>query len=1197
MSSWHTSQLSYAFGIGGMMSFYGIVGVIVYMLPPSSVGNTEKIVIIALVLLTLPFALLIAFFGARRRKKREAADAAAAEAASAADPAAAVTAAKTAVTPTGKYPELEQGISETVQFLRSSSLGDGGKDALYSLPWYIVAGPPRSGKTSLIVGSDLDFQTLPSQRQSEQKFIRATTSVNWRVTSEAVFIDTSGRYQTEGADSDEWSALLELIRKNRPDRPIDGILIAVDVEQIIKGDDRGSEELAKVLRTRIDDAIQRLKVRFPVYTVFTHADGIEGFRDSFSISKNDGRSLVWGSTIPLEKGENGQSMFDAEFELLHNSAMKRRLLRLSAPFPPVRQLRIFNFPLHFGSARRKIGAFVATLFRPNPFSENPLFRGFYFSASPAAKSSPNAPQTVADTYFTHRFFRDVLLRDKDVVRAFQAQKQGAPLLGWASILLGAALAIILLALSGVSLYNNKKMLEDARSRGEALIAITQTQAYKDPAKADEKATRNEIEATESLRELIVKLDDYERNGAPWYMRFGLYSGNRVYKQHLLKVYMDVIEHRYKTATIAKVQADLKKFSASNPVVNPSQLTDAEEALLGKNYDLLKAYLMLAGPYKDKADSAHIASALKDYWTTEGKIPSDLKPKAALQLEFWAKQVDRDDEDYGFPRIPVDDKLVAETRAKLQAFPAVFRYYKRKVTEISKTVDEKVGPTTVDAILARNGADARFLDGAYQVRSIFTRSGNELMKKAIAEADEKLSEDDWVMGEVGKSKIAQTTDSKKLEDRYYRDYADEWRAFAKGITVRQYKTKEDAAAALQVFSLENSPMKVLMIEIARNTNLSAPPEVVGWWDWIKSFFVSQENANAGGTPPEKEFQPLFEFVGKKGQKDRAPVDNYGAALQNVYKNLNGISVEKLKQVSDDLANEKDDGLKLVSNERAITGMIQSFTTSSTQELATVLQQPLGNLKSLLGQGAQDQLKKVWNEQIMPAAKEIEKGFPFEDGQTESDLTKLTAFLNPTDGKLSKFYDERLKKYFEESNGQLKLKDTAEIKFSDEFVAYLNNAFALRKALYGSGNTPKFEYAFALKVAKDSLVEVAIDGQKVTSEGTASINGSFPAAQSAETGVIVSSGASGSTSTGPPAGTSNTPVPLPPSSDSSSLKFPGTWGLFRFVDAGRPQKQAGGEYNLSYSVGGRSVSATIKPSGGDLFDKSIFKRVRAPQNMLK
>jgi hypothetical protein len=57
------------------------------------------------------------------------------------------------------------------------------------------------------------------------------------------------------------------------------------------------------------------------------------------------------------------------------------------------------------------------------------------------------------------------------------------------------------------------------------------------------------------------------------------------------------------------------------------------------------------------------------------------------------------------------------------------------------------------------------------------------------------------------------------------------------------------------------------------------------------------------------------------------------------------------------------------------------------------------------------------------------------------------------------------------------------------------------------------------------------------------------------------------------------------------------LFRFVDAGRPQKQAGGEYLLSYSVGGKTIAATIKPTGGDLFDKNIFRQLKAPQSFLK
>jgi hypothetical protein len=38
-------------------------------------------------------------------------------------------------------------------------------------------------------------------------------------------------------------------------------------------------------------------------------------------------------------------------------------------------------------------------------------------------------------------------------------------------------------------------------------------------------------------------------------------------------------------------------------------------------------------------------------------------------------------------------------------------------------------------------------------------------------------------------------------------------------------------------------------------------------------------------------------------------------------------------------------------------------------------------------------------------------------------------------------------------------------------------------------------------------------------------------------------------------------------------------------------------MSYSVGGKAFSATIKPSGGDPFDKSLFRNLKAPQTILK
>ncbi len=1198
MSSWHTGQLKYALGLGSIMSFYGIVTFIVVMMPEGSVAKDQKIIVIVLVLLTLPFTLLVGFLASRRSKKKAAAKEAESQAGKQADETT-QQAPATKAAPVGTYTQVSEGAEEAVQFLKSSNLGVGGKDAVHSLPWYVVAGAPKTGKSSLVLASNLNFQNLPSQRQSEMKFIRPTGSVDWRVTSDALFIDTAGRYQTEGVDGEEWASLLETIKKYRSNRPIDGFILVVDASSILKSDDRQNEELAKTLRTRLDDAMQRLKVRFPVYLVFTNADSIEGLRDSFSSSKNENTALVWGATIPIEKSENAQALFDGEYELLHNSLMKRRLVRLSAPFPPVRQLRIFNFPLHFGSARRKFGSFVNALFRPNPFSENPFLRGFYFTAAPAGKASPQGVQTIGTSFFTERFFRDVLLRDKDLVRTMVAQRQRPPILGWVLTSLGALVVLAFLTMAGISLASNKQMLAEATRAGESALVLRRADANKDVLAKSPDEVRDEVRVMDEMKTFMTRLDNYERNGAPLYMRFGLYSGNSIYRNNLLPLYFNIIERRFKAPTVRRLEAELQKF-ASGETTATSQPNAEEEQRLDRYYNLLKAYLMLSDGsqvidgntilYREKAEATHVSNTLKEFWVAESKVPNDMKAAAEQHLEFWAKQIDRHGDASSFPRIALNEKLVEESRRKLQTFPAVNRYYSNQVTRISKEIDDKIGPTTVEAILGRNGADASYLTGSHRVPSAFTRPGVDLMKTAFAEADERLSEDDWVMGEIGKRQlnVAQATDQTKLEDFYYRDYADHWRRFVTGIQLRPYKNRSDASEALQILSSANSPIKILVRDIERNTNLSAKLDSGSWWDTITNLFSRSKTDVVGNTQPEKEFRPLTTFVGKPDDGENAPIEKYQAQLGQVYSRFSTVTDDSLRRVIEQMGDEQDP-LDINKREQAIVSMLSGFTeTPSGQEVSKLLQQPILNLKTLLGAGIKQQLQKAWNEEILPAAAEIESGYPFQESQTEADLAKLTAFLNPNDGRLSKFYKDRLEKYFEESGGFLKPVETADVQFSDEFVTYLNNAFALRAALFGTNPTPKFDYEFNLRPTQDALVEVTIDGQKVSSVGTGSNRLSFPAAQSAETGVLVTVLSSGTSS---PDGTT------PPAGPASSNPFQGTWGLFRFVDASNPTKQAGGEYLLSFSAGGTSVGASIKSSGGDIFDKAIFRQVKAPKAFMK
>ena len=1202
--SWHVNQLKYALGFGGMMSFYGAVTLVILFIPPGSFGGRQyQVAVILLVLLTLPFALIMMFVASRRAKKKARLEAEAAQQPAENAPAASgAPAAQSA--PVGNYANLTSSAEETVQFLKTSNLGSSGRDAVYSLPWYLVAGAPRAGKSSLVLSSNLNFQTLPSQRQSEQKFIRPTGSVDWRVTSDAVFVDTAGRYQSEGIDAEEWASLLETIKKYRGNRPVDGFLLVVSAETILKSDERQMDELAKVLRARLDETMQRLKVRFPVYVVFTHADAIEGFRDSFSSSKNEDKTLVWGATIPIEKSDNAQALFDSEYEILHNSLMKRRIVRLSAPFAPVRQLRIFNFPLHFGSARRKFGAFVNALFRPNPFSENPFLRGFYFTASPVGKTNGNAA-VVGNPYFTERFFRDVVLRDKDLVKTFVEQRQRPPIMGWALTALGTLLVLGLLAMAGVSLYSNNKLLAEAEEHSLKLIQTAKEDKGSNPLDKKPDAARDELERTEYLRQYLAKLDDYDRQGVPWHLRFGLYSGTKVYKEELLPLYLNVVEKRFKQPAVNKIEADLIAFAKSKPVANPSQLTADEEKLLEKNLNLLKAYLMLSGQYKAQAQSAHVANTLREYWLSESKIPSDARNMAEQQLEFWAKQIDRDD--VQFNRIQLKPEIVSNARIRLRDYPAEFRYLSRMVSEVSKEIDEALGtPMTVDSILTRNGSNASVMTGSHKVPSAYTRDGLDRMKEVIENADEEMKKDDWVMEEAGRTNVSGNSKQKVIEERYYRDYAIHWVEFVRGIDVKAFKSRSDAQMALEAFSRSSSPMEILIREIHKQTNLSQQPEEDGWWPWLKSYVWKTKAVGPGNSEPEQQFRALVQFVGKKEQGEKVPVKDYNNQLAKMSKTFNkqAGSDNALRKIQDLMAADDQDPLDLKGLETEISSLIGVFEGSqAAQELSSLLMEPVAELRAFVGGGVVKQLEKAWADQVLPAAKLIEKGYPFEDGGSEADLKNLQEFLAPNEGKLSKFYNEKLASYFEVANGLYRPIEGSGPQFTPEFVTYLNNAFALQKALFGSSTSPKFEYEFKLNPVKDAIIEISIDGQKPPSDGTGSMKGVFPST-GAETGVILRVAPTGGAALPPPpsANSSNSNVSTvsgtTPAASSSEIVEPGQWGLFKFVDRGSPERRESGEYQLTYKVGGKAVTATIKPIGsGDLFNKKIFRDVKAPQTFLK
>jgi type VI secretion system protein ImpL len=126
---------------------------------------------------------------------------------------------------------LQERLEDALALLKRAKLGKGSnRQYLYQLPWYILIGPPGSGKTTALVNSGLNFPLADKYGKDAVRGVGGTRNCDWWFTDEAVLIDTAGRYTTQDShqsvDAAAWTGFLKLLKKTRPRQPINGALIA-----------------------------------------------------------------------------------------------------------------------------------------------------------------------------------------------------------------------------------------------------------------------------------------------------------------------------------------------------------------------------------------------------------------------------------------------------------------------------------------------------------------------------------------------------------------------------------------------------------------------------------------------------------------------------------------------------------------------------------------------------------------------------------------------------------------------------------------------------------------------------------------------------------------------------------------------------------------------------------------------------------
>src|SRR5215471_16069363 len=458
----------------------------------------------------------------------------------------------------GDIEAMQAEFGKAIRALKSSRLARRGRDALAALPWYVIIGPPGAGKSTALKNSGLQFPYL-SSRGGGVRGVGGTRNCDWWLTNEAIILDTAGRYATEDDDQDEWFAFLDMLKRNRPRRPINGVLVAVNVAELGGATEEEVGDLAKRIRDRVDEVMSHLHVVVPVYLLCTKCDLVPGFVESWSELKKNERGQIWGFTFPLEPEtpEPGEAFADKFDELLKVLEL-RALTRMAVERRPEVRQQIYQFPQQMEALRVNLTEFVAQAFAANVYQETPILRGVYFtSGTQEGRPMDRVMQKMADafgvrpriaqpqatgearSYFLRDVFARVIFPDRNVAAASGALSRRELAIRSATIG-GVFLVALLLSLLPAGAYaKNRRLIAATRAVAEAITSAAPSRPGGPLAD----------EVFEPLGEQIELVTSVAQDGPGLGMRFGMYQGNellpalaRVVRDQMIKPLTDEFEH-------------------------------------------------------------------------------------------------------------------------------------------------------------------------------------------------------------------------------------------------------------------------------------------------------------------------------------------------------------------------------------------------------------------------------------------------------------------------------------------------------------------------------------------------------------------------------------------------------------------------------------------------------------------------------
>jgi type VI secretion system protein ImpL len=956
---------------------------------------------------------------------------------------------------------LRKGMLEAINTIKTSKLGlTRGAQALYELPWYMIIGNPAAGKSSAVKHSGLTFP-IPGSKAVQG--VGGTRNCDWFFTTDGILLDTAGRYSVVEADRAEWFSFLDLLRKHRRKAPINGILIAVSVAELAGGSPEASIELAKSLRTRVQELTERLGVHPPVYVVFTKADLIAGFADFFHDSDRAERDRVWGATQRYNRRSTPQDVlafFDQHFDELYDGLKEVSLATMAGNRSAAMRPGVFTFPLEFASLKPQLRAFLATLFEENTWQFKPVMRGFYFTSALQEGAVENlSSRRVASRFdlelragehkglepeeqsgfFLLDLFRKVIFADKELVKRYTspaAVRLKYTAFFVATVLLGGALGGW-----SWSYMGNRQLVANVQADLDKVMKLQVRRSD----------LQSRLEALDILQDRIEQLEKY-RSGQPWALSFGLYQGEALERKLRDEYFAGVREVMVLPVTaaleslLAETNANASQLDPNAhaaPSARPGQpYQDVSATNVGDAYNALKTYLMLAD--KSHAEPGHLNDQLTRYWrvwlaANRGAMPNEQMIRSAERLmTFHLAHIGDPAWPQITPKLSLLDTARENLRRVVRGTPARERVY----ADIRTRAATRFPAVTVARIVGEQ--DQALVVGSHAVPGAFTRDAwDKFVQGAIRDASNReLQSTDWVLKTVAKDDLTLEGSPEQIQktliDLYKADYAKEWAKFVQGVTIADLNGFDASVQAMnRLGDPQASPLAKVLKTVYDETAWDDPSQARvdraklkrGLLAWFREVILRRAPSDArqladaaaptpigvgaagvavagsGAGPIGREFAGVARLVGIK-EKDASLMSGYLDALSKLRSRLN-----QLKNQGDPGPGAKQlmqqtlegSGSELADALKYVDEqMLTGMSDSQKQMLRPLLVRPLVQTFAMIVLPSESEINKTWQAQVVePFQKTLAAKYPFAPGaQMQAAPAEIGQVFGP-EGAVAKF----------------------------------------------------------------------------------------------------------------------------------------------------------------------------------------------------